>query len=155
YSRLEVSVEITGWNNNINQSLGLIAHITDVGIGQTKGYTFNYNSRSGFSQIVVVEGEAPGDTLKEAMFRLNVTDRYRLIFTLVDTTIFGRIFSVTNLDVPLHGLSGVSDVHPSGVTGLFAFALTPDEGIDARFDNYVAGVPAKVPAALLKVSPAP
>ena len=42
-----VGADIVGWDNNLDQSFGLLARISNPGFGTTRGYAFTY-STSGF-----------------------------------------------------------------------------------------------------------
>src|SRR5262245_40355161 len=39
------TVDLVGWNNNLDQIVGLVARATTVGLGTTNGYLFVYNDR--------------------------------------------------------------------------------------------------------------
>lgn len=156
YLRARVAVDITRWSTNINQSVGLIAHAGDLGLGTTRGYTFNYNSFSGYFQINLVANEQAARAINESLFRLDPSQTYRLIFTVAGGNLLGQAFATTNLSVPLHSVIGQDGTYGSGIAGVFAFALNALTGIDARFDNYAAdSVPDPVRAALLEVTPTP
>ncbi len=154
FTRLQASVDIEGWDNTVNQSLGLIARVGTLGIGTTAGYTYNYNTRSGFHQLTLVLNESPSRQLNESLFKIDPTQKYRLTFTLVGHSILGQMFSATNPAVPLHSVFAVDETHSSGTAGVFVFSLDSATGVDARFDNYSATVPNKVRATLLDASPA-
>lgn len=140
----------------MNQSLGLIARVSDVGLGTTKGYTFNYNSFSGYFQLNLVVDEAPARALEESVCKLNPTNSYRLVFTLVGDNVLGQAFASTNLSVPLHSVFGKDATYPTGTAGVFAYALAATGGLDARFDNYDSGAIAEpVRATLLYSTPRP
>ena len=156
YTRTRVAVDITAWSTEMNQSVGLVARITQLGLGTTQGYTFNYNSISGFHQLNLVLNEAPARAINESVCKLDPTHTYRLVFTAVDNSVLGQVFASTNLTVPLHSVFGLDDMHPSGNAGVFVYALNATGAIDARFDNYEASPPpAQVRATLLTLKPRP
>lgn len=154
YTRVRVQTEITGWNDDINQALGVIARAGSLGLGTTTGYTYNYNTRSGFHQINLVQNEQATREVNESPFRLNPADRYRMDFQLVGSLMLGRLYSITNSAVPLHSVIGFDENFESGVSGVFAFALDADAPLDARFDNFSAEVPEVLRATLLDSNPA-
>ncbi len=154
YTRVRVQTEITGWRDDINQAFGLIGRAESIGLGTTTGYTYNYNSISGFHQINLVQNEQPIRQVNESPFRLNPAHRYRMVFQLADTLLLGQLYSVTNLTVPLHSVVGSDDNSTSGVSGVFAFALAADGPLDAKFDNYAADVPGQIRATMLDAAPA-
>lgn len=154
YTRSRSSVDLVGWNNDINQSIGLIGRVSQLGFGTTQGYTYNYNTRSGYHQLNLVLNEAPAKQINESPFRIDPAGRYHLVFTMVGSSILGQMFSETNRAVALHSVFAVDETHASGTSGVFAFALDAGGPIDATFDNYAAEVPPKVRATLLDANPA-
>lgn len=156
YTRTRAAVDITAWSTNMNQSVGLIARVTDLGLGSTKGYTFNYNSFSGYFQLNLVLNEAAAKAIDESPWKLDPSKNYRLVFTLVGSNILGQAFAPDNLAVPLHSVFSQDDSYPSGSAGVFAYALTALGGIDARFDTYEASAATEpVRATALSFSPHP
>lgn len=154
YDRALLAVDILNWDDAINQSLGLIARVSNLGLGTSNGYTYNYNTKSGYHQLTLVLGETPLSQIDESPFRLDVTRHYRMVFTLVDDKILGQTFSATNGVVPLHSVFGRNALYDAGTAGVFAFALDATGPIDARFDNYSATIPDKIRATILDASPA-
>lgn len=156
YGRLRVAADITAWSVEVHQSVGVFGRLKDVGLGTTKGYTFNYNSQSGYFQLTRVTNESPERTVDESPWRLDPAGRYRMIFTAVGDLLLGQAFATTNLTVPVHSLFGQDAAYDTGSAGVFAFALNAGTGIDARFDNYEVGpAPEVVRATVLTVSPRP
>lgn len=156
YSRVRVSADITAWSVDVHQSVGLFARMKDVGLATTKGYTFNYNSQSGYFQLTRVNNESPERTVDESPWRIDPAGSYRMVLTAVGDLLLGQAYASTNLTVPVHSLFGQDTVFDTGSAGVFAFALNAETGIDARFDNYeVAAAPEVVRATLLTVSPRP
>ena len=154
YTRLQVATDVTGWDDTINQSFGLIARVGTLGLGTTRAYTYNYNTRSGYHQITLVQNEGAAGQVDESPFRVDPAQHYRMVFTLVGTNLLGQMFSATNSAVPIHSVLGSDTNHASGTAGIFAFALDPSGPVDARFDNYAAAVPGKVRATMLDAVPA-
>ncbi len=154
YARVRVEADITGWRDDLNQAFGLIGRAADMGLGTTTGYTYNYNTLSGFHQINLVQGEQATRQVNESPFRLNPAHRYRMVFQLVDTLMLGQMFSVTNPAVPLHSVVGTDDNYSAGVSGLFAFALAADGRLDVQFDNYAAAAAGPLRATMLDATPA-
>ncbi len=154
YTRLRASVEIEGWDNGVNQSLGLIARVSKLGLGTTQAYTYNYNTFSGYHQLNLVANEAPEREVNESPFKIDPTQRYRLVFTLVGAKLLGQMYATTNQSIPIHSVFGEDDRHASGTSGVFAFALVAQGGVGARFDNYSSVVPETVRATVLDAFPA-
>lgn len=155
FERVQVEADVFGWDDSQVQSVGLVARAANLGAGTTTGYTFNYNARSGFHQITLVNDELPAAQVNESQFRLNAEHRYRFVFTAAGDLLLGRVYASTNLTVPLHSVAGRDGSHRSGRTGVFAFAIEDTSRIDGRFDNVAVSVPGKVRAAFLDAAPAP
>ena len=154
FRRVQVEVDLFGWDNSLTQSIGVFARASDLGLGTTTGYTYNYNILSGFHQINMVLNEAAARVVNESAYRLNPDHRYRMIFTAVENKFLGRIYSSTNSSVPVHSLFGLDETHSSGRSGVFVFAIDLASRLDARFDNYVTRVPGTIRATLLDSAPA-
>lgn len=154
FERVQVEADVFGWDNSQVQSVGLVARAGNLGPGTTTGYTFNYNARSGFHQITLVNNELPAAQVNESLLRLNPDHRYRFVFTAAGPNLLGQAFASTNLTVPLHSVAGRDSSHASGRTGVFAFAIEDTSRIDGRFDNFRVSVPGKLRATFLDATPA-
>lgn len=154
FRRVQVEVDLFGWDNTLTQSLGLVFRAADLGLGTTTGYTYNYNVVSGFHQINLVLNEAAARVVNESAYRLNPNHRYRMVLDAVENRFLGRIYSSTNATTPIHSLFGTDDTHASGRSGVFVFAIDPLSRLDARFDNYSTSVPGTIRATFLDAAPA-
>lgn len=152
--RVRVQVDIGRWNDQINQAFGLLTRVQNVGLGTTEGYSFNYNTRSGFHQLTVIQNEAPLRQVNESPFRLSPAARYTMVFTAAEGILLGQVFSSTNAATPIHSVVGRDETHQTGLAGVFAFSLDPLTGVNAWFDNYSYSVPEKLRATFLDASPA-
>lgn len=154
YRRARIQAEITGWRTDINQAFGLIGRADKLGLGTTEGYTYNYNSVSGFHQINLVQGEQATRQVNESPFPLNPAHRYRMVFLMAERILVGQLYSSTNASIPLHSVAGMDENFEQGISGVFAFALTAEHGLDTRFDNYSAEAVGTLRATVLDASPA-
>jgi hypothetical protein len=154
FNRAQVEVDIFGWNTALTQSVGVFARASDLGLGTTTGYTYNYNVVSGFHQINMVLNEAASRVVNESLYPLNPDHRYRMVFTATGNQFLGRLYSATNSTVPIRSLFGTDDTHASGRSGVFVFAINVTHGLDTRFDNYVASTPAQVRSTFMDATPA-
>jgi len=154
YTRARVQAEITGWRTDINQAFGLIGRAANLGLGTTEGYTYNYNSVSGYHQLNLVQNEQATRQVNESPFPLNPAHRYRMVFQLAGSILMGQLYSTTNASIPLHTVAGMDENFSQGLSGVFAFALTADHALDTRFDNYAADVPGPLRATVRDASPA-
>lgn len=154
FDRVRVEADVFSWDNELRQSVGLVARVGNLGLGTTTGYTFNYNPVSGFHQINLVLNENPAQAVSESLFRLDPTHRYRVTFTTVGDRLLGCVFSPTNSAIPLHSVVGIDATHASGRAGVFVFSIDAAGRTDGRFDNYNASVPPQVRATVLGATPA-
>jgi hypothetical protein len=152
YSRFSVAVDLVHWTEAWNEAVGLIVRTRELGLGTTDGYTFNYNTGSGFLQINLARDERP-TTLSERPFRLNPTNRYRLVFTGAEGALLGQVFASTNLALPLYSIFAHDTAYDTGMAGIFAFDVTNTNAVDATFDNYEAKVPETLRATVTRLEP--
>ncbi len=141
YSDFQISVDVVAWDAALRQSIGLVARISNIGLGMTQGYTLNYNPQSGFLQMVAIVGEAPGPTIAEKQIPIAAGQPFHLVFTGTGPDFVGQMFSPDNLTVPLGSIYGQNESYQDGVCGVFVFDLNGPDPADATFDNYAATVP--------------
>lgn len=142
YSDFRLSVDITSWYPT-DQAMGLLARITNPGLGTTDGYAFTYSFTAHDIDINRITGEAPAQLGRlQVDPTLNYTDPVRLVFTGNGPTLTGQIFKLTDLSTPIGTVTATDATYASGVTGLLAFdntdTATGSLGTDVTFDNYSA-----------------
>jgi hypothetical protein len=155
YTNFYASVDLVAWNTNLTQSVGLIGHARELGLGMTDGYalTFNFGSdHSGNGNIDITRflnenpaASAGGQNLPltaDPTFRLVAGRSYRFVWIYRDGYFYARIFELPNLTTPLVDVStqGPDSIFPYGNLGLLVYdASTAGTGTaDATFDNYRA-----------------
>jgi hypothetical protein len=156
YTRFRAAVDVIGYDAALRQSVGLVARISDLGLGATDGYTLNYNPQSGFLQITPVLDERPSGTVAEKQVRILAQPPFRLVFTGIGSELLGQMFAPDHPEVPLGSVFGVHEAFDRGACGVFVFDLNGPDPADATFDNYAADDnPGTARATLLNVSPKP
>lgn len=155
YTDFQVSVDIVAYDPALRQAFGLVARISDRGLGTTDGYTLNFNPQSGFLQITPVLDERPGGTVAEKQVRILAPPPFRLVFTGRGPELLGQMFATENPHVPLGSVFGVHEAFSAGVCGVFVFDLNGPDPADATFDNYAGEVPGPARATLMNVRPKP
>jgi hypothetical protein len=139
-----VSVDITNWNDTINQSFGLLGRITDLGAGSTKGYAFTYDrgttATSGDVDISRIDNEAPSGVSVSGADAIHLVPgrTYRFVFLGIDSVLEGRVYEHPNLTNPVVRVTGSDSVYGSGACGLVVYANVTAAAPDATFDNYFA-----------------
>lgn len=137
-----ISVDVTNWNDSVNQSFGLLARVTDAGPGTTKGYAFTYDrgttATSGDVDISRITGEAPTEVPVSGNDDIHLVPgrTYRFVFLGINSTLEGRIYEHPNLTNAVVTVTGTDSTYPSGICGLVIYSVPG--GPDATFDNYFA-----------------
>ncbi len=146
-SDFSAGVDIVEWNNNVNQAFGILFRATEIGLGQTLGYVFNYDPQQasgarGQIQFNIVTGEAAAGTIGAANLSLEPGHQYRFVMRAEGTEFNADIYDLTDLTLPIVSYHATDDSYASGATGLFNFyrggdVIDSDLGIaDTTFDNF-------------------
>jgi hypothetical protein len=144
YTDFYVTVDLVDWDESFQQSVGILARVTEAGLGSTDGYVMTYNFLGKDIDITRFQNEDPaggGLTLTgEDSLELVKGKKYRLVFFGRGTEFGARVFDLENLETPLVDCTGSDTTYPSGVCGLLVYDNSAAEtmGTDATFDNYFA-----------------
>jgi hypothetical protein len=145
YSQFSASVDIVAWDNSLDQIFGLITRVTTPGLGSTKGYGFTYATRTGRAttgqlQLLLIADEAGTDLTPPVSFTFVVGQSYRLVFEGVIDSLTAKLFSKTNLSVPLATLTVSNTTYTSGGVGFFTYdnSRTGAGRADVTFDNFAS-----------------
>ena len=143
YEAFRVEVDLVAWNNGLEQDIGVLGSLGEVGPGTTNGYalSYSYTTEEEALFISVLSGEQP-NSLGSASVTLIPGQRYRMVFQgFFDVDEFygqlcGEIFSLNDLETPLATVFGSNFDYPSGTCGVFTNSITDTGRTDATFDNY-------------------
>ena len=144
YSDFFVGVDLAAWDDNLDQSFGLAARVSDLGRQTTDGYLLTYDT-SGLLVLSRMDNEIR-TTLDSAVISLvappfiDLMNSYRLTLIGVGGALIGAVFDLDNLATPLAQVMAVDASYTSGINGLMVFATDQTHGY-ATFDNYNAVVP--------------
>ena len=140
YSDFSVSFDLVNWDNAQNQAFGVLARISQPGLGTTDGYAFTYTT-DGSIQISRILNEA-ASTVGGALATLNPANDYRFVFSGNGSSLSGAVFDLANLSTPVATASGTDATYASGFLGFIVFDNSPTgTGTpDATFDTYSASV---------------
>lgn len=151
YTNFYASVDVVDWNPALTQSIGMLGHVRQIGLGATDGYalTFNFDSdHSGNGDIDINRflNEDPNQganlTLSaDPAFRLTHGRSYRFVWIHRNGFFYVRIYELPNLSQPILDVSTVSPdtVYPDGYMGFLVYDNSGGSGTaDATFDNYLA-----------------
>ena len=133
----DTEVDVVGFNSNLNQSFGLIGHVTAPGVGTTSGYAGTV-STTGSINLWLIQGEVM-TLLDTHPIVVDPTHSYRLFLSGNST---GIGFEVRDLQNPRNGgaVGGGAKTFPIGLSGLFAMSNVPGGTADATFDDFRAFV---------------
>ena len=159
YTDFYVTVDIVNFDTNVNQAFGILARVTNIGLGTSDGYAMTWNTGGHDLDISTFTGEDPnGITVTGSEHADLVPGRpYRLVFSGKGNQLTGEVYELPNLDTPLASITGTDNSNSpwtTGVAGLIVYdnSRAQTGTTDATFDNYYA-LPFKPPR--LKIEPLP
>lgn len=161
YTDFYVGVDITGWDDSLDQAFGILARVTNPGLGTTDGYAFTYQAGDRTVSITRIFAESPSDVAgTSTSLTLDPAQKYRLVFQGQGSSLQGRVYQLPDLATPLVTVNGTDEAHAEGISGLVVFDNTTVASglVDATFDNYLAAAtePVVVTPPVLSVDlPAP
>jgi hypothetical protein len=144
FTNFRESVDLVGWNASIEQGFGLVARVSNVGLGTSNAYYLHYNTNIGGAQSGLIierdDGEVPSATAFTPVSPLNPSVGYRLVFTGVGAELTGQIFALGDLIDPLATVNLTDATYPSGFVGVLTTGLIGGDntGADTTFDNFSA-----------------
>jgi hypothetical protein len=143
-----------GWNDSLNQSIGLLGRVESPGFGTTKGYAFTY-STAGSITLSLLDNEHL-TTLASKTVTLDPTKSYRLQFDCYGPILSGLVLQKGAWN-PVAFVQVEDSTYGQGATGLYLFSNAGNGTADATFDNYeaVAAVPEPSTVSLLALAFAP
>jgi hypothetical protein len=147
YENFYVAVDLVKWKDDTRQAFGVLARVSNVGLGTTIGYSFTYErgsgptATSGAVDISRLDGEVPSgiqDTSSTSI-HLDTNKTYRMVFLGKGSALEGRIYELPNTTTPLIVIQANDGTYGGGYCGLVIYDNTGGNGVaDATFDNYLA-----------------
>lgn len=143
YTDFYVAVDIVDWNESADQAIGLMARLSDVGLGRSDGYAMTYQVPDHDVDITRFTDEATTGgsvTLSgEDSVTLVPGKSYRFAFIGKGSLLIARVYELPDTLNPIMEASGVDATYTSGQCGLLVFDNSNGAGVaDATFDNYFA-----------------
>lgn len=155
-SNFTVTIDVTSWNNSIEQGFGVLARGKEIGPATTDGYVLSYhNHEGGHLALEKLENEEISSinngTLNSNFADVTLTpgNGYRLVFTGNGSALSGSIFDLADLATPLGTVVATDASYTSGVSGVLGFSVDGTGATDTTFDNF-SSVPE--PSSLLLVA---
>lgn len=148
YTDFYVAVDIVNWDDTKDQSIGILARCTQIGLGQTDGYAMTYQVSDKDIDITRFVNEDTSASAGGGSIPLDAEDAvtlvpghsYRFVFTGRGSTLTARVYELPDTVHPIMSASGTDATFPSGQCGLLVFDNTSAANgtADATFDNYFA-----------------
>jgi len=152
HTNFTVAVDLLRWDNNLDQGFGTFARASNIGLGRSVGYFFNYNPHQ-FPNLPVTAGELQINrvtrevplTIARAVINLDPARKYRLLATGFGSYLVVKVYDLADLTKPLASADVVDTNYSAGTVGLLAFSHVPAEQVtnstsnaDVTFDNFLA-----------------
>lgn len=140
-----LSVDLLAWDDKLDQAFGLLARVSNIGLGTTSGYFLHYNNA--FHALVLEQtvNEAPGPANAFTPVTLDPSQSYRLTFTGIGSELTGRVFAMSDLSTPLATVHLTDSSYSSGLVGVAdadtisrSTGLSSNSPLDVTFDNFRA-----------------
>ena len=139
YTDFVASIDLIDWDTGLNQAFGILARVTNPGLGTTDGYALSY-ATDGDIDITLLSNELTDDLDQAVDISLDPSKDYRLVFEGRGPNLTGKIFDLENLTTPLAVTHASDRTYASGITGIFVYDNTQfaNGSADATFDNFSA-----------------
>lgn len=146
YTDFYATVDLVDWDETLQGSVGILARVSDIGLGATDGYVLTYNFRGKDIDITRFTNEDPagGNLTLTGDDKLEVTKgkKYRLVFYGRGSLLGARVFDLADLSTPLLNVTATDSTYTSGFCGLLVYdnSAGATMSTDTTFDNYFAAV---------------
>lgn len=137
YTDFYVSVDIFT-DDSIDQNVGLLARVQEVGLGMLDGYGVTYNRHDSAMFLTVITDEAGPNIAAIDVTAPPAGQGVRLIFQGAGSDLKVELFALNDLQVPLGTIEMADTTYASGPCGVFNVSDSEDVGTDSTFDNYLA-----------------
>lgn len=143
YTDFYMTADLISWDTNLDQAIGLVARMHDLGPGMSDGYALTYQVPDHDIDITRFTNEDPADgelTLEgDDAVTLEQGHSYRFVFIGVGETLIARIYELPMGPFPMVDVLARDASFVSGYCGLLNFDNSGGTGTtDTTWDNYVA-----------------
>lgn len=143
YTDFYVAVDVLAFDAETDQAFGILARVSNAGLGSLNCYAFTWETGNDLD-ISVVEGEVPLRQIETDPGRvvLETAKDYRFVFIGKGDKFEARIYELPNVTTPIITATGTDSTYPSGGVGLVVYDNSDlrNNITDATFDNFVAQV---------------
>lgn len=146
YSDFYMTADIVNWDESMDQAIGFLARMSQLGLGTTDGYALTYQVPDHDIDITRFTDEG---AVELTSIPLTPTDRitmvpgrsYRYVWIGKGSKFTVRVYELPNVTTPILECTGIDDRYPTGVCGFLVYdnSGSANAGVaDATFDNYLA-----------------
>lgn len=138
HSVFRVAVDIVGTDASLEQDIGILARVTNPGLGTLNGYSATFDTDESRAYLARVDGEIPM-IMDSVEIPFDPAKDYRIVFHGKGGEFLIEVFDLADLTTTIGTITGFDDLYPEGTTGLFGSAGQPTGTVDVTFDNFEAG----------------
>ena len=166
YTDFYMSADIVNWDESMDQAIGFLARMTQLGLGTTDGYALTYQVPGHDIDITRFTDEGGGPMGELTSIPLSPSDditmvpgrSYRFVWIGKGSEFTVRIYELPNLDTPILSATASDNVYTNGVCGFLVYDNSGSDAAgvaDATFDNYFATKSEPIPPPPLFIDRAP
>ena len=139
YGEFYQFVDVVGYDQALDQNIGMLARVTNPGAGTLNGYGVTYNPTDQAIFLTVITGEL-GPNIGDAEVPLAPGVPVRLVFQGKGDSLKFEVFALSDLSTAVASIEVDDSTWTTGVSGLFAVTDGADPALptDCTFDNYFA-----------------
>jgi hypothetical protein len=158
YTDFYITVDIVNWDTNLNQAFGILARVTQIGLGTSDGYAMTWDAGGRDLDISRFTDEAPrgADNQSSGTDRADIVPgrSYRMVFAGKGSKLRAEIYELPNVDTPMAYVTADDATWTGGLAGLIVYdnSTAQNGRTDATFDNYFA-LPFQPPRLKIQVMP--
>jgi hypothetical protein len=141
YTDFRIAVDVVDYDDSIDQDIGILARIFDVGFGETSGYALTYDTSEDAIYLSLLDFEAASDIGTVSVGLADPAAGFRIELIGRGDEFTAYVYELDNLDEPITELEAFCDTHAEGFGGIFVATARGEDGADATFDNYRASDP--------------
>lgn len=132
-----VAADLIAWDESQEQDIGLLALVSEPGLGTLDGYALTYDVDAGGIFLSRLVDEQPAETVTSAPgVMLTEGESYRFILQAFRGQFLVEVYANDDPADPLVVLLGFDDAYRTGFCGLFNSGGADDAATGSTFDNY-------------------
>ncbi|MFT4548770.1 MAG: hypothetical protein ACI8XO_002348 [Verrucomicrobiales bacterium] len=132
-------VDVVEMDETLDQNIGMLARVSDVGLGTTDGYGLTYNPTEQSMFLTAITNEA-GTTVGMVDAPVAPGEPVRLVFQGVGDSFKCELYRLSDLETPVATIEETDSTYGEGFSGILLTSDPADTpiGVDCTFDNYLA-----------------